>query len=107
MGDGPVALTLVELSVTTMDGLAAPKSGHVDLERPGAGRSPPEDVRPPGLQRERHRPIPSVTQQQRGRRVDTPHGTPATFVTNFRVGAKHGAAARIEAVQSADGWRLH
>ena len=108
MGDRPMALTFVELGMPPVDGFAAPKAGHVDVECVGAGRGPTEDVRPFGVQRERHGPIPSVAQQQRRDRVDRRQGAPAAFVTHLRIRAKHRPAARIEAPQTdGGGLRLH
>jgi hypothetical protein len=108
MGDGPMTLALVELGVTTVDGFAPPKSGHVDIERVGAGRGPTEDVRLSRVQRERHGTIAGVAKQQRLGRADRRQRRPAAFVTYFRVCAKHRPAARIEAPQTdADGLGLH
>ena len=108
MSNEPLPLTLVELGVPTMNGLAAPKASHVDVERPAARRGSTENVRPLGAQLKGHRAISSIAHQQRLCRDERRQRAPAALVTYFRVRAQQGAAALIDAAQTgADGLGLH
>ena len=108
MGNGPLPLTLVELGVPPVDGLAAAHAGHVDVKRTAARRGPPEHIRLPRTQLEGYRPIPRVAQQQRLRADDRCQRASAAFITDFRVCAQDGAAAPIDAAQTgAYGEMLH
>ena len=108
MSNEPLPLTLVELGVSTMNGLAAPKASHVDVERAAARRGSTENVRPLGVQLKGHGPISSIAEQQRLCRDERRQRAPPALVTHFRVRAQQGAAARIDAAQTgADGLGLH
>jgi hypothetical protein len=93
-------LTLVELGVPPMDGLATAHARHVDVER-AARRRPTEHVRLPSAQLEGHWPIARVAQQERLCGDERCQRGPAAFVAHFRVRPEHGAAAAIDAAQTA------
>jgi hypothetical protein len=100
MSNRPLSLMLVELGVTSVDGLAAPKAGHVDVQGAAARRRPAQDVRLCCAQREGDRTISSVANQQRLRPGDRRQGGAAALVAHFRVRAQQGATARIDAAQT-------
>ncbi len=100
MGNRPLSLTLVELGVPTMNGFAAAHAGYVDVECTTARRGPPKHIRPPRTQLEGHRPISSVTQKQCLRRAERHQRAISALITHFRVRAKQGAAASIDAAQT-------
>ena len=108
MSNRPLSLMLIELGVTSVDGLAAPKAGHVDIERAAARRRPAQDVRLASAQRKGDWAISSVANQHCLRPGDRRQGGAAALVAHFRVRAQQGATARIDAAQTgADELGLH